>query len=361
MILLAVDTALASCSACVYDSTTNKILSEERELMERGHAEALPPMVARVMAKSGLGYKDLNRIAVTTGPGTFTGVRIGLSFARAMGLACNIRVLGLHTLLATQVAVSQAKLPIIVAHKSGSSDFIHILNSNISNNIEISNWNEFGSLIPVGPHLVVGTAAAEIVARSGRSDLMLDPIYDLPSAMGFAAYAAGQPEPTLMPEPVYLRDADAKPQAAPLRGLPDLKVGLAALEDVELLARLHASCFEEAWDATVMTTLLKSPGCGALVATSAEGPVGLLIYRAVADEAEILTLGVDPNLRRRGAGKALLEALLALKTPKLFLEVASRNDDAVHLYIKAGFKQVGLRKGYYAKTGDDALILRWAV
>jgi tRNA threonylcarbamoyl adenosine modification protein YeaZ len=355
MILLAIDTALASCSACVYDSTADKILAEACERMERGHAEALPPMVARVMAASGMGYGDLNRIAVTTGPGTFTGIRVGLSFARALGLARHIKVLGLNSMVATQVAVINNDLPIIVAHKAGNSDFVHLLNSNISNNIEILNTIEF----PDGAALVIGTAAADLVAAAKRNDLTLAPQYDLPSASGFAAYAATLPEPSAMPEPVYLREADAKPQAAALRRLPDLQIMVADSSAIPLLAKLHAACFEDAWDETALTRLLASPGCAALVAAGAEGPVGLLIYRVIADEAEILTLGVDPNLRRRGAGRALVEGMLALKIPQVFLEVASSNCDAITLYTKLGFSQVGLRKAYYASTGDDALILKW--
>ncbi len=289
MILLAIDTALASCSACVYDSAQNKILAEERELMERGHAEALPPMVARVMAASGIHYGDLNRIAVTTGPGTFTGIRIGLSFARALGLSLKIKVVGIDTPTALRFAT----------------------------------------------------------AGDG-----------LPSAAGFAEFAAGLPDPEAMPNPNYLRDADAKPQVARLRGLPDLQILLADQSAIPTLAKLHATCFAEAWDEAALTSLLAGPGVGTLLAKSAEGPVGLLIYRVVADEAEILTLGVDPNLRRRGAGKALLEGLLSLPLKTLFLEVASDNADAIGLYTQAGFKQVGLRKAYYALTGEDALVLR---
>lgn len=290
MILLAIDTALASCSACVYDSATDKIFAEERELMERGHAEALPPMVARVMVASGVQYRDLNRIAVTTGPGTFTGIRIGLSFARALGLSLNIKVVGIDTPTALRFA----------------------------------NVND-----------------------------------GLPQASGFAKFAASLPEPDAMPDPNYLRDADAKPQTTRLRELPDLQILLADQNAIPLLAKLHATCFAEAWDEAAFTSLMTSPGVGALLATSAEGPVGLLLYRVVAEEAEILTIGVDPNLRGRGAGRSLLQALLNLKIPQVFLEVASRNEDAIKLYSDAGFKQVGLRKAYYAATGDDALILKW--
>ncbi len=356
MILLAIDTALASCSACVYDSAQNRILADERELMERGHAEALPPMVARVMAAAGISYGDLNRIAVSTGPGTFTGIRIGLSFARALGLALNIKVLGINSLTACQVAVTQLELPIFVAHKAGNSEFVYFINLDNSNAIEISNSMN----LPAGPALVVGTAADDVVAASGRTDLLRRPEFDLPSASGFAAYAAALPEPVGMPEPIYLREADAKPQIAALRGLPDLQILTVDSAAIPMLAKLHAACFEDAWTEVALTSMMASPGVGALLASSAEGLVGLLLYRVVADEVEILTIGVDPNLRRRGAGTALLTGLFALNIPHVFLEVANSNEDAIKLYTNAGFKQVGLRKAYYAVTGDDALILKWS-
>jgi tRNA threonylcarbamoyladenosine biosynthesis protein TsaB len=126
MLILALDTSLANCSACVYDSASDQILANEQEFMATGHAEALAPMVARVMKASGKTYADLTRIAVTTGPGTFTGIRIGLSFARALALALGIKVLGVDSLTATQAAVSKSYLPSIVTHKAGNSEFFHI-------------------------------------------------------------------------------------------------------------------------------------------------------------------------------------------------------------------------------------------
>jgi tRNA threonylcarbamoyl adenosine modification protein YeaZ/ribosomal-protein-alanine acetyltransferase len=358
VILLCIDTALASCSTCVYDSAQNTILAEERELMERGHAEALPPMVARVMAKAGVGYQKLDRVAVTTGPGTFTGIRIGLSFARALGLSLNINVLGLNTMIATQVAVSQAHLPICVAHKAGASGFLYFYNAAQSQNIVSISLDEVIARLPKTPFVIVGTAAEMVAETSKRRDIQLSPQHDLPRASGFAAYAAVLSDSRTMPEPVYLRDADAKPQITPLRSLPDLKIRLADVTDVTTIAKLHALCFEEAWEEAAIHALLGSPGTGCLIAHSAEGPAGFLMYRAVADEAEILTLGVDPNLRRRGGGKALLDALIALKIKTVFLEVASNNVDALRLYTNAGFQTVGVRKNYYARSGDDALVLR---
>ena len=73
MLILAIDTALDACSAAVLDTGAGKIIAQESQAMKRGHAEALMPLIARVMKASGIAFTALDRIAVTTGPGSFTG------------------------------------------------------------------------------------------------------------------------------------------------------------------------------------------------------------------------------------------------------------------------------------------------
>lgn len=363
MKLLCIDTALASCSACVYDASAAFVLAAEQQFMERGHAEALPPMVARVMAMAQIGYGDLGRIAVTTGPGTFTGIRIGLSFARALGLARNIKVLGINTMVATQVAVSESN--IIVIHKAGMSGLLYYFDKNSSASIELLKPEAIVAQLPVGPLVLLGTGADAIASLASRDDLTRYPRFDLPVAQGFAAYAASLPDPFGMPDPVYLREADAKPQKESLRALAQIEIKVAGQEDFALLSQLHSACFEKAWSESEISSLIGSPGCSALLAYAVDGPIGFLVYRAIADEAEIISIGVDPAFRRRGAGQNLLKLavtmLKSFKIKSLFLEVATSNREAISLYTKAGFAEVGRRRNYYALPNgrfEDALILR---
>ncbi|MBV1702823.1 MAG: tRNA (adenosine(37)-N6)-threonylcarbamoyltransferase complex dimerization subunit type 1 TsaB [Hyphomicrobiales bacterium] len=100
MKILAMDTAQGATAVCVYDSQTRTAISLESTLMQRGHAEALLPMVDRVIANVPGGFSAIGRVAVTVGPGSFTGIRVGVSAARAFGLACNIPVVGVSTLAA---------------------------------------------------------------------------------------------------------------------------------------------------------------------------------------------------------------------------------------------------------------------
>lgn len=100
MLILAIDTALDACSAGVLDTRAARIVAHESLAMRRGHAEALMSLIERVMGASGLDFSDLARVAVTTGPGSFTGLRVGLSAARGIGLAAQKPVVGLTTLAA---------------------------------------------------------------------------------------------------------------------------------------------------------------------------------------------------------------------------------------------------------------------
>jgi tRNA threonylcarbamoyladenosine biosynthesis protein TsaB len=100
MLILAIDTALEACAAAVLDTAANKVIGRESQSMKRGHAEALMPVIARVMKAAGLSFGDLDRVAATTGPGSFTGLRVGLSAARGIALAAEKPAIGITTLAA---------------------------------------------------------------------------------------------------------------------------------------------------------------------------------------------------------------------------------------------------------------------
>jgi tRNA threonylcarbamoyladenosine biosynthesis protein TsaB len=100
MRVLALDTALGATSVAVYDGVTGRVLAEASEPMARGHAEALLPMVERVLRQANLGFSLVDRYAATIGPGSFTGIRIGIAAARAFALAHCKPVVGVSTLAA---------------------------------------------------------------------------------------------------------------------------------------------------------------------------------------------------------------------------------------------------------------------
>lgn len=127
--------------------------------------------------------------------------------------------------------------------------------------------------------------------------------------------------------------------------------------EAERLAGVHAECFAEAWDAVALHGLLDDPGGAGFIDDAGDG---FVILRVAADEAEILTLAVTGAARRRGLGRALLDAAIvearARGARTMFLEVAAGNAAGRALYAGAGFVESGRRVRYYA-DGDDALLL----
>src|SRR5688572_27817223 len=98
MRVLAIDTALSACSVAVLDTDRAAVIASDTLVMTRGHAEAVMPMIARVMDEAQADFALLDRIAVTVGPGSFTGLRVGISAARGIALAAGKPAIGLSTL-----------------------------------------------------------------------------------------------------------------------------------------------------------------------------------------------------------------------------------------------------------------------
>ena len=138
---------------------------------------------------------------------------------------------------------------------------------------------------------------------------------------------------------------------------------------LDVASALHRACFgpmgERVWTRQDIAGLLASPGvCGLLLQHDGRD-IGFVLSRVVADEAEVLTIAIDPAHRRRGAGGRLLQAVIgnarAAGTRSLYLEVGVDNPVARALYAKAGFEEVGRRSNYYQRGPGkmvDALIMR---
>ena len=135
------------------------------------------------------------------------------------------------------------------------------------------------------------------------------------------------------------------------------------VEESARLAALHASAFPpaERWGEVAIRSMLEMRDAFGILAEDEGGEAGFILARAMAGEAEILTLAVQPERRREGVGAALLGAgavaAAARGAEALFLEVSEWNAAARALYAAAGCTEVGRRKRYYA-DGSDALVLR---
>lgn len=384
MKLLVLDTAMAACSAAVYDSEQASAIASAFAAMERGHAEAIAPMVRAVMAKAGLEFRALDRIAVTKGPGTFTGVRIGLAMARGLGLALDRPVIGIDTLSAIAANETSSGIPLLVAADARRNEVYAALFDAKRNLLIVPTVIAIEDCLrrlPDDPIVVIGSAADAIIAAAGRNDLKRSRAGDLPAAANFSSLFrhpgegrgpdtdgvpafAGMTD-SLAPEPLYLRPPDAKPQALVQRQPISVTIRDAGAENANILAVIHGECFDTPWPPADFAKLMAMPGSSAAIAMEFEEPVGFVLLRRAADEAEIISIATRPFAQRRGVAKALVDhqckRLGAQGVKALFIEVAASNAGARALYDSTGFIAAGTRKGYYQRAGgrrEDAIIMR---
>jgi tRNA threonylcarbamoyladenosine biosynthesis protein TsaB len=363
MNILSLDTAMGACSAAVSDSERGIVLAECCRPMQRGHAEALAPMVAQVMKSAGLAVSDIGCIAVTIGPGTFTGTRLGLAFAQGLARSCGIPAVGIDSLSAI-AANEPAGLPLLVASDAGNGQVYAATFDQMRNQLQpphISTPHVASRHLPPGC-LVLGTAAQSVIEASGRGDLKLSTADNHPVAARFGRFAAEQPEAMTL-RPLYLRPPDAKPQAQQ-QSAGNLRFETTGAMAAPVLAELHAEAFGTGWSAAEFQSLLDIPGTSATVALDRGRPVAMLVTRQADDEAEVISIGTRPADQRRGIARQLLAAHFSRPAHqgirRIFLEVAASNVAAQSLYTGLGFREVGRRRDYYARASgrEDAIILR---
>ncbi|WP_375413587.1 tRNA (adenosine(37)-N6)-threonylcarbamoyltransferase complex dimerization subunit type 1 TsaB [uncultured Bradyrhizobium sp.] len=217
MLILAIDTALDACAAGVLDTEGGRLIAQESLPMKRGHAEALMPLIARVIEASGSAFAALDRIAVTTGPGSFTGLRVGLSAARGIALAAAKPVVGVTTLTAYAAPIVNkgGEHPVISAIDARHG---HVYLQVVAGTGSSLVWPRLASIEEAldaarfGPPHLVGNAA-QILGQRWPADappLRIDaqPAPDI-AWVGWLG-AAVDPE-TAPARPYYLRAPDAKP------------------------------------------------------------------------------------------------------------------------------------------------------
>ena len=221
MRVLAIDTALEACSAAVLDTDRAAIAAHESLAMLRGHAEALMPMIARVLNRAGLEFAALDRIAVTTGPGSFTGLRVGIAAARGIALAAGKPAVGLSTLAAYAAPLIAADdtLPVVSAIDARHDHvYLQVFGPGGRTIVapRLAPLREALRVAATGAPRLIGTAAAMLAAAwpaGERAPSLVDarraPDIDWVARLGAAAEETGVP-----PKPLYLRAPDAQPQSA---------------------------------------------------------------------------------------------------------------------------------------------------
>ena len=217
--LLALDTTGRSCSAAVWHG--GRVAGQRLELMDRGQSERLVPLVEAVLAEAALAFRDLDAIAVTLGPGGFTGVRIGLAAAQGFALAWDLPLLGVSSFEAVACGIpasARAGRNLAVLLESKRNDFFLQLFDDglgVLSAPAALTPAELPAALPAGPLLVAGDAATRArCLLSARGDLSFLPGENAIDAAAVACLASGRPLPRdgdARPAPLYLRAPDVTP------------------------------------------------------------------------------------------------------------------------------------------------------
>jgi len=205
--ILAVETALGACSVALLDG--EKILAHHFEEMARGHAEALAPMVRDIMREARLTFPVLDRLAVTTGPGTFTGQRVGLAFMRGLRVALRKPVIGITTLEAMAAAANSPRAAAIHDARRDEAYLLLWDKDEIAPAPAVMPFAEAVEKIRLfGPCALAGTGAPAAAERLGGGFALTD--IRQPDALWVARLALTRPASDTPPAPLYLRAPDAK-------------------------------------------------------------------------------------------------------------------------------------------------------
>ena len=218
MRILAIDTALEACAACVATDDSDDLLAEEWMPLVRGHAEALLPLIERVMARVEGGFEGLDRVAVTVGPGSYTGLRVGLSAARAIGLAAGLPVVGVTTLsalLAPQLALNGDDT--VVAAIDARHGAIYLQAMSVTEGTVIPPRHialeEAVTLLGKRRAILTGSGAPALAAAAASAGIAVEVAETGAPQIAWVASLGLVADPDqALPRPLYLRGPDAQPQ-----------------------------------------------------------------------------------------------------------------------------------------------------
>ncbi len=220
MIVLSFDTSTAACSAAVVDvGADTRVLSSSYSEPGRGHAEILLDAISEVMASAGVSFEDIDRQIVTIGPGSFTGVRVALSAARGFRLTHNIPICNLSTMHAIAANLSKVDVPhpssaiAVIMDARRHQAFGQVFDADLKplsapGLIEVEGLERWLEPWNDTPLSLLGTGAGLVRAENWT----VADAPALPDAACFGRVLANTTPGDVPPDPLYLRQPDAKPQ-----------------------------------------------------------------------------------------------------------------------------------------------------
>ncbi len=388
MKVLAIDSSgLTASVAVVEDSRT---IAEYTVDYKKTHSQTLLPMIDEVAKMTELELSDIDAIAVSGGPGSFTGLRIGSATAKGLGLALDKPLIHVPTVdgLAYQVyGCGDIICPIMDARrnqvytgiytfsaKAGKKEgtrevepVFQVLRMQMAIAVEdlirrLNNYNRpvvfLGDGVPVYREML---SAGLEVPYSFAPSYMNRQRAAVIGALGIRYYKAGKYETAMEHQPEYLRQSQAERERAQRERTAKTLIREMKAEDAAAVAEIEYQTFPDHWSQNAVLDTLSNPQTVCLLAEKAGKAAGYLLAYLAGGEAEIARIAVPEGLKRQGIGKKLLQLLEATckerQVGRLLLDVRESNREARAFYQKMAFQEDGVRKGFYQSPAEDAVLM----
>ena len=388
MKVLAIDSSgLTASVAVVEDSRT---IAEYTVDYKKTHSQTLLPMIDEVAKMTELELSDIDAIAVSGGPGSFTGLRIGSATAKGLGLALDKPLIHVPTVdgLAYQVyGCGDIICPIMDARrnqvytgiytfsaKAGKKEgtrevepVFQVLRMQMAIAVEdlirrLNNYNRpvvfLGDGVPVYREML---SAGLEVPYSFAPSYMNRQRAAVIGALGIRYYKAGKYETAMEHQPEYLRQSQAERERARRERTAKTLIREMKAEDAAAVAEIEYQTFPDHWSQNAVLDTLSNPQTVCLLAEKAGKAAGYLLAYLAGGEAEIARIAVPEGLKRQGIGKKLLQLLEETckerQVGRLLLDVRESNREARAFYQKMAFQEDGVRKGFYQSPAEDAVLM----
>ncbi len=363
-------------------------LAHEVEEVGHGHTRHLAPLVARALARAAVRPQRLRWVAADLGPGSFTGVRVGLATAEALALAAGAEVLGASSLASLALASGARRSLVVPLVPAGRRDLyagffradrhgvVSLLAAPTVGPLPrvLAAVAESHALLGRVPVRFIGPGAAreqEALERAHPGSTAPSVRFAGLSAADLAAAVlsrrgpqAGLPGRGDGVRPCYVRSAQAEERVRHAATASD-PVTLRPMEraDVPRIAAIERDVFSDPWPEAFFVHELSQPQTHARVAEQGGELAGYSVAWLGAGTGHLGNLAVVPGRRRRGIARRMVEDLqeraCAVGAEGVTLEVRVSNFAAQGLYHAHRFRLAGLRRGYYRDTGEDALVMQW--
>lgn len=360
MRLLALESASAAASVAVWEDGAVKA---EMTLCDgRTHSEKLLPLVEAALGALPLEVSDMDAVAVSVGPGSFTGIRIGVATANALAFAAGIPVIEVMTLEALACASSYPQTLALLDARNGRAYAALYKNAALVWGPDALPFGEIAARIPDGT-VAVGDVLKENAPELSRC-VFIHACCAYPRA-GLVAQIAARKleagETRAAAKPMYL----LKPQAQRQLEAQTLAQGLACRpmrrDDIQAIAMLEKRIFASPWSENALLSELLNPRARYVVLERGGEIIAYAGCWLVYEEAHVNNVAVAPKYHRRGLGERIMRELARVVFSEggtsMTLEVRASNGAAQSLYAKLGFTQRGRRKKYYSDNQEDALVM----